>query len=88
MKTKDYGLTCLLLCKGHCIERYSNDDAGQVWFEFPDSGSVEKIVSDFFMNKASVLVGDFLSAEKRVKNIIFGKENQYGNGNERGSRNR
>jgi len=78
MKTKDYGLTCLLLCKGHEILNYKSDGAGQVWFEFPDGNEVEKIENDFFMNRALVSANDFLSAQKRIKNIIFrGNEHDY-----------
>ena len=77
MKTKDYGLVCTLVCKGQNIKEFTTDGTGQVWFEFLENDKVTDVTNEFFMNKVSVPVQDFLSVQKMVKNIIYGKGN-YG----------
>lgn len=81
MKTKDYGLASLLVCKGHMIIDYARDRQGQVWFEFKDSKETRQQENDFFMNSASVLVQDYLGAQRRLKSLIFNparNENEHG----------
>ena len=76
MKTKDYGLASLMLCKGKKLINHIRDAQGRFWFEFEDD---ERLENDFYTNEAVVLVQDYLNAQRIIKSLIF-KSNEYGYG--------
>ena len=76
MKTKDYGLASLMLSKGKKLINHTRDGLGRYWFEFEDDEGLE---DRFYSNSVSVLVQDFINAQRRIKSLIF-KSNEYGYG--------
>ena len=76
MKTKDYGLASLMLCENKNLLNHTRDEYGRYWFEFEDDEGLE---DSFYGNCVSVLVQDFLNAQRRIKSLIF-KSNEYGYG--------
>ena len=80
MKTKDFGLASLLVCKNCPIQNFNADEFGQTWFEFEDSPTTRELETAFFKNAVSVPVQDFLAAMKMVKSVFY---NQRGRQHER-----
>lgn len=76
MKTKDYGLASLMLCKGKNLISHAPDEFGRYWFVFEDDDELE---NDFYANNVSVLIQDFINAQRRIKSLIF-KSNEHRNG--------
>lgn len=70
MKTKDYGLMSLLICKGHTIIKREVDSLNQVWFHFADTIEIQQLENAFYMNSVSVAILDFITAQRNVKNLI------------------
>ena len=80
MKTKDYGLASLMLCKNKKMINHVRDEYGRYWFEFEDD---EELENDFYTNDAVVHVQDYLNAQRRIKSLIFkSNENCYGKNNQ------
>ena len=78
MRTKDYGLASLLVCKDFKLQRRTKDQMGQVWFEFGDTEDLLQIENEFYSNDAYVLVQDYLAALKRIKSLIYQtRNNEY-----------
>lgn len=71
MKTKDFGLSCLLASNQCEMISQELDDRGQVWIEFQDSETVRKLERAFYNGTAQVNLGDFLSTQKTIKTLIF-----------------
>jgi hypothetical protein len=76
MKTKDFGLASLMLSKEKKLLNHTRDEYGRYWFEFEDDEGLE---DSFYSNCVSVLVQDFIAAQRRIKSLIF-KSNEYGYG--------
>ena len=75
MKTKDYGLASLMLCKNKKMINHVRDEYGRYWFEFEDD---EQLENDFYTNDTVVRVQDYLNAQRRIKSLIFkSNENCY-----------
>lgn len=79
MKTKDFGLSCLLAsCRCEMLG-HELDQRGQVWLEFRDSEQSKKLEKEFFNGTATVNLADYLSAHKQLKTLIFNlRRNAYG----------
>ncbi|HEY3294953.1 MAG TPA: hypothetical protein VGL38_05925 [bacterium] len=79
MKTKDYGINCLL-ASNHCeMVGHEIDPRGQVWIEWRDTELANKLVRDFYSGSATVNVADFMSSLKHIKTLIFNLRRQaYG----------
>ena len=71
MKTKDFGLSCLLASNQCEIISQELDDRGQVWIEFKDSDAVHRLERAFYNGTAQVNLADFLSSHKMLKTVIF-----------------
>ena len=71
MKTKDFGLSCLLASNQCEMLSHELDDRGQVWLEFKDNDKTKKLERDFYNGTAQVNLADYLSAHKTLKNLIF-----------------
>jgi len=71
MKTKDFGLSCLLASNQCEIISQELDDRGQVWIEFKDSDAVHRLERAFYNGTAQVNLADFLSSHKMLKTLIF-----------------
>jgi hypothetical protein len=79
MKTKDFGMCCLLA--SHRCEMLGQelDNRGQVWIEWRDTEQTRKLERDFFNSTATVNLADYLSAHKQLKTMIFNlRRNAYG----------
>lgn len=79
MKTKDFGLCCLLA--SHRCEMLGQelDERGQVWIEFRDTELSRKLESEFLNGTATVNLADYLSCFKQLKTLIFSLRRQaYG----------
>ena len=71
MKTKDFGLSCLLASNQCEMLSQELDDRGQVWLEFRDTDSARKLERAFYNGTAQVNLSDYLSSHKMLKNLIF-----------------
>ena len=79
MKTKDFGLSCLLASNQCEIHSQELDGRGQVWIEFKDNDTVRKLERAFYSGTAQVNLADYLSAQKTLKNLIFNiRRHAYG----------
>ena len=79
MKTKDFGLSCLLASNQCEMVSHELDGRGQVWIEFKDSDAVRKLERAFYNGTAQVNLADFLSSHKMLKTLIFQlRRNAYG----------
>lgn len=79
MKTKDFGLGCLLAANKCMMTSKDMDERGRVWMTFEDTPDVERLVQDFYSGNATVNVSDFLSMHKQLKTLIYtlrGDENE------------
>lgn len=79
MRTKDFGLSCLLTSHKCEVLGHELDHRGQVWFEFRDTEFVRKLEREFFSGTVVVNLADYLSAHKHLKTLIFNlRRNAYG----------
>jgi hypothetical protein len=80
MKTKDFGLSCLLASNQCEILSQDLDSRGQVWIEFEDTDKAKGLERAFYNGTAQVNLADYLSAHKLLKTLIFTiRRNAYGN---------
>ena len=71
MKTKDFGLNCLLASR-HCnMLGHELDNRGQVWIEWCDTEQTRQLEREFFSGTATVNLADYLSSQKQIKTLIF-----------------
>lgn len=79
MKTKDYGINCLM-ASNHCeMLGHELDQRGQVWIEWRDTELTRRLERDFFSGTATVNLTDYLSCQKQIKTLIFNLRRQaYG----------
>lgn len=79
MRTKDFGISCLLASKRCEMVGHALDERGQVWIEWRDNEQTKKLEREFFSGTAITNVADFLSAQKQIKTLIFDTRRQaYG----------
>lgn len=71
MKTKDFGLSCLLASNQCEMISQELDSRGQVWIEFQDTDKTKKLERDFYNGTVQVNLADFLSSHKMLKTLIF-----------------
>ena len=71
MRTKDMYLASLLVSSQCPIQDSFRDDIGQTWFEFGDEDCVDDLEQAFYENTAKVCIQDFITAQKRVKALIY-----------------
>jgi hypothetical protein len=71
MKTKDFGLSCLLASNQCEMVSQELDGRGQVWIEFRDNDTVKRLERAFYNGTAQVNLADYLSSHKMLKNLIF-----------------
>ena len=71
MKTKDFGLSCLLASNQCEMTSQELDDRGQVWIEFKDTDTLKTLERAFYNGTAQVNLADYLSAHKMLKTLIF-----------------
>ena len=70
MKTKDFGISCLLASHRCEMIGHELDARGQVWIEWRDTELTRKLERDFFSGTASVNLADYLSSQKQIKTLI------------------
>lgn len=79
MKTKDFGMCCLLASHRCEMLGHELDDRGQVWMEFRDTELTRKLERDFFSGTATINLADYLNSHKMLKTMIFNLRRQaYG----------
>jgi hypothetical protein len=79
MKSKDYGICCLMASHKCEMLGHELDDRGQVWIEWRDTDLTRKLERDFFSGTATVNLADYLSSQKQIKTLIFNLRRQaYG----------
>jgi hypothetical protein len=71
MKTKDFGLSCLLASNQCEMISQELDPRGQVWIEFRDTDTSRKLERAFYNGTAQVNLAEYLSAHKTIKTLIF-----------------
>jgi hypothetical protein len=71
MKTKDFGLSCLLASNRCELISHELDNRGQVWMEFKDTDILRKLEGQFFSGTVQVNLADYLSSQKQLKTLIF-----------------
>ncbi len=80
MRTKDFGLSCLLASNQCEIVSQELDNRGQVWIEFRDTDNSRKLERAFYNGTAQVNLTDYLSSHRMLKNLIFSlRRHAYGN---------
>jgi hypothetical protein len=81
MKTKDFGLSCLLASNRCELISHELDDRGQVWMEFKDTELTRQLESQFFSGTVQVNLANYLSSQKQLKTLIFNlRRRVYGDG--------
>ena len=79
MKTKDFGISCLLASHRCEVVGHELDQRGQVWIEYRDTDLTRRLEREFFSGTATVNLADYLSAYKNIKTLIFNLRRQaYG----------
>ena len=79
MKTKDFGISCLLASHRCEMLGHELDARGQVWIEWRDTELTRKLEREFFSGTATVNLADYLSSQKQIKTLIFNLRRQaYG----------
>jgi hypothetical protein len=71
MKTKDFGLSCLLAANKCAMQSQELDDRGQVWIQFEDTSDVQRLAQEFYNGTVVVNLADFLSMHKQLKTMIY-----------------
>jgi hypothetical protein len=81
LKTKDFGLSCLLASNRCELVSHELDHRGQVWMEFRDTDLARKLEGQFYNGTVQVNLADYLSSQKQMKTLIFNlRRKVYGDG--------